>query len=276
MNRKKIRLDVHLAETGLSQSRERAKKEILAGWVRVNGETVREPSRTVYDDVVVTVERPGGLYVSRGGEKLARALEEFHIDVKERVVVDLGASTGGFTDCLLKAGARRVFAVDVGYGQLDYSLRHDSRVFVMERTHVKSLTPGVFDERPDFFTADLSFISIVKVIPVVKDVLAPIEGIILVKPQFEAEPGEHKKGVVRKEDIHERILIRVLLSLASLGADIRGLCHSPIKGPAGNIEFLLHVFIDGNAPLAEGDDMRLTVLVHEAVTRAHGDLNPAP
>jgi len=264
---KKIRLDSHLAETGLSRSREKARKEILAGWVRVNGETVRDPARGITGTEDIRVERPGGEFVSRGGDKLARALDEFHIDVNGMVAADLGASTGGFTHCLLVHGARKVYAIDVGYGQFDYSLRGDSRIILRERTNVRHLSAADFDEKVDFVTADLSFISITKVFPVIRDVLSPVRGVILLKPQFEAEPGEHKKGVVRRPEVHMAILVRALKSLVTQGLHILDMCPSPITGPAGNIEFLLY-FSAGTGD----DEIRadyIDALVERIVKRAH-------
>lgn len=238
--KKGTRLDTYLAEHGISASREKARREILAGWVRIDGETVRQPSRLVPAGREVVVERPGGVFASRGGGKLLHALEHFAIDVAGRVVADLGASTGGFTDCLLQRGAALVYAVDVGYGQLDYRLGSDRRVVVMDRTNARLLTRDRFDRRVEFLTADLSFISVLKIIDTVIEVFSPVEGLLLIKPQFEAAGGEQKKGVVRKAEHHEAILARVIASLAGRGLDVRGLCYSPIKGPAGNIEFFLH------------------------------------
>lgn len=267
---KKIRLDSYLADRGLSASREKAKREIVAGWVTVDGETVREPARTLRGDESVRVSRPAGLYVSRGGEKLARALAVFAIDVRGLRAVDLGASTGGFTDCLLKHGAARVFAIDVGYGQLDYGLRTDRRVVVMERTNARNLTPEAFDGAIDFVVADLSFISIVKVFDTITALFPDAAGVVLVKPQFEAGPGEQKKGVVRKPEHHAAILRRVLRALAEKGLRIRGLTYSPLRGPAGNIEFLLYYAI-GAAP-APGDDAPVDELVARTVAEAHAAL----
>jgi 23S rRNA (cytidine1920-2'-O)/16S rRNA (cytidine1409-2'-O)-methyltransferase len=266
--KKGTRLDVFLAESGGSQSREKAKREIVAGWVKVDGETVREPSRLVQGSESIAVMRPGGVYVSRGGEKLAHALDRFSIEVRGSVAADLGASTGGFTDCLLARGAAGVYAIDVGYGQLDYRLRQDPRVTVRERTNVRSLTRADFDQAPDFVTADLSFISIVKVAGVIADVFSPARGVALIKPQFEAAKNEHKKGVVRKAHTHEAILARVLGSLANEKWAVRGLCYSPIKGPAGNIEFLLHFSVGGQPDDAVVQD-DIEALVAGVVREAH-------
>jgi 23S rRNA (cytidine1920-2'-O)/16S rRNA (cytidine1409-2'-O)-methyltransferase len=278
MKGKRSRLDVFLAVKGLSDSREKARRDIMAGWVRVNGETVREASHTVTGDENITVERPGGLFVSRGGEKLNHALERFSLDLTGVTALDLGASTGGFTDCMLKSGARRVYAVDVGYGQLDFSLRQDPRVVVMERVNARNLEPENFPERIDFISMDLSFISVTKVTPHIRTLFAPVRGIILLKPQFEAEPGEHKKGVVKKRENHEAILHRVLVELSRQGLELLGLCPSPLKGPAGNIEFLLFFSMDAGDPGA-GADMKhesINAMVERAVTEAHETLNIRP
>ncbi|HON76924.1 MAG TPA: TlyA family RNA methyltransferase [Spirochaetota bacterium] len=269
---KGTRLDIFLSENKLSASREKAKREIISGWVKVDGETVREPSRKVRGDEDIVVQRPGGLYVSRGGEKLHHALEHFNVAVTNRVAADIGASTGGFTHCLLVHGASVVYAVDVGYGQLDYSLRQNPSVKVMERTHVKTLTRDMFDTFPDLITADLSFISILKTIDALRNVFAPVEVVVLIKPQFEAEPEEHKKGVVKKIEHHTAILRRVIESLCSQGVEFRGLCFSPIKGPAGNIEFLFHGYINesGNA---EKYDEDIVQYIDSVVIEAHRVLN---
>jgi 23S rRNA (cytidine1920-2'-O)/16S rRNA (cytidine1409-2'-O)-methyltransferase len=265
---KKIRLDVYLSQSGLSQTREKARREIIAGWVRVNGETVKDPSKPVAGSEQITVRRPGGLYVSRGGQKLKFALERFGISVAGRTAADLGASTGGFTDCLLKHGAAKVYAVDVGYGQLDFSLRKDPRVVVMEKTNARNLGRNDFPERVDFVAADLSFISIVKVFDAIREAFPHTEGIILIKPQFEAGPGDHKKGVVRSEEAHVRILISVISSLLEKGMSMMGLVQSPIKGPKGNIEFLLY-FRCGPAYSTGGINEEQKKIIVDAVTQAH-------
>ena len=259
----KVRLDAFLAERGLSQSREKGRREIIAGWVRVDGETVRDPSKKITGNERVTVERPGGIFVSRGGEKLKAALEFFRIDMTGRRALDLGASTGGFTDCMLKNGAIKVYAVDVGYNQIDYSLRKDSRVVVMEKTHARDIHPGMFSEKIDFFTADLSFISILKVLPAVSAVFDSVEGVILLKPQFEALPSQLKKGVVRSIEHHVEIVKRVVSGIPGTGFIPAGITYSPIKGPAGNIEFLVYLkkglFCGPEAVLLSEEDIIRTV-----------------
>ncbi len=264
---KKIRLDVFLAEKGLSHSREKAKKEIIAGWVTVNGERVREPSAGITGNELVKIERPGGLFVSRGGEKLNRALDWFKIDLTGKTALDLGASTGGFTDCMLKSGAVKVYAVDVGYNQLDYSLRIDPRVVVMEKTHARDIKESMFPDGFDFFTADLSFISILKILPAVKSINSNAEGIVLIKPQFEAAPGQHKKGVVKSAVHHEEILEMVLKGISEEGFSVKGITYSPIKGPAGNIEFLAWISLPG------GDNSYFVPDVKSLVQDAHQFLN---
>lgn len=244
MRGKGIRLDKYLFQKSFSSSREKAKREILSGWVKVNGETIRQPSRIIKDGDVVQVANPRGTFVSRGGEKLNHALDFFNINLRDVIAADLGSSTGGFTDCMLRRGAKLVYAIDVGYGQLDYRLRNDPRVIVMERINVRSLMPSHFDRKVTFITADLSFISILKVFKTIKNVFPSSEGIILLKPQFEANSDEHKKGVVRNQKNHILILMRVLGTLMREGMHYSGITFSPLRGPAGNIEFLLYFNID--------------------------------
>jgi 23S rRNA (cytidine1920-2'-O)/16S rRNA (cytidine1409-2'-O)-methyltransferase len=247
------RLDKHLAEAGLSLSREKARSEIIAGWVKVNGETVREPSRQITGNESISVERPGGMFVSRGGEKLARALSFFSVRPTGRVCLDLGASTGGFTDCLLKNGAAKVYAVDVGYGQLDYSLRTDARVVVRERCNARNITPDMFAEPIALVVSDLSFISFAKVFPAVLRVAPGSEGIALIKPQSESGPDYNSKGIVRGKDRHHAVLDRVIGELTGEGLIPAGLTHSPLLGPKGNMEFLLHYHAGGEHAAAAVD-----------------------
>lgn len=254
------RLDRFLAENGFSKSRERAKREILAGWVRINGETCRDVSLKVTGGEEITVSRPGGEYVSRGAYKLEKALDYFGIDVAGATVADMGASTGGFTDCLLKRGALHVYAVDVGYGQLDYSLRIDNRVTVMERTNVRDIHADMFDRCVTFITGDLSFISVTRVFPVLGTVFPGAPGIFLIKPQFEAAPSEHKKGVVRDSNVHYTVLSRVCARLAKQGVQQHGLTFSPIRGPKGNIEFLLHFSLQQSEGIALPDSVIRTAV----------------
>jgi 23S rRNA (cytidine1920-2'-O)/16S rRNA (cytidine1409-2'-O)-methyltransferase len=262
---KKKRLDAYLAETNRSESREKARREIIAGWVKVNGETIRKPAFMVRGEEEISVQRPGGIFVSRGGEKLDFALNRFQINLTGKIAADLGASTGGFTHCMLLRGAKLVYAVDVGYGQLDYRLREHPCVRVMERTHVNDLVPALFDSIVDFVVADLSFISLVKVFDAISSVFPAADYLFLIKPQFEALPGEHKKGVVKNADAHRQILMRVLSALATKGMIVRSLCPSPLMGPAGNIEF----FTYGRFCAETGErgiiaDMDISAVVDEA------------
>lgn len=240
----KKRLDVLLVEKGLVESREKARQAIMAGKVRVNGVTADKPGTFVAEDAVVELLAPACPYVSRGGLKLEKALKVFAVEVKGKVVLDAGASTGGFTDCLLKHGAARVYAVDVGYGQLDWSLRQDPRVVNIERTNIRYFDPGwAPEEKPHLITADLSFISLTVVLPRFKELLRPGgEVIALVKPQFEAgRERVGKKGVVRDPAVHREVLERVINAARTEGFYVRGLTHSPITGPEGNIEYFLHL-----------------------------------
>ncbi len=267
---KKIRLDIYLAQNNLSTSREKAKAEIISGWVTVNDETIREPKKQITGTEKIIVKRPGGSYVSRGGEKLAHAITQFNLTVKDQICADLGASTGGFTDCLLKNGAKKVYAVDVGYGQLDYKLRNDLRVIVYERTHVNNLTEDAFNEPVKIITVDVSFISILKIIESMRKLFQDAMAVILIKPQFEAERSEHKKGVVRKQENHNIILSRVLHGLIENDIQLHDICHSPIKGPAGNIEFLLLCSFNGEGTISKDE---LDATINTAVELAYKTLN---
>jgi 23S rRNA (cytidine1920-2'-O)/16S rRNA (cytidine1409-2'-O)-methyltransferase len=270
----KIRLDQYVFEKGLSESLEQAKNKIIAGWVKVNGGTIRKPAEHITGTEVVLVARPGGNFASRGGEKLSHALDYFGISVKEKIAADLGSSTGGFTDCLLKRGAVKVYSVDVGYGLLAHNLRTDPRVIVREKTNVRSLTREDFSDIIDFITVDLSFISVLKISDKLKLLFSPASGIILLKPQFEAKAGEHEKGVVKEKLFHINILKRVINSLNESGIKFNGLHFSPVKGPAGNIEFLLYFKIDDcyiNSPAKNVDIIIANVAdeAHEKLSKLH-------
>ncbi|MDI6906778.1 MAG: TlyA family RNA methyltransferase [Thermoanaerobacterales bacterium] len=236
------RLDVYLVQKGFFPSRERARSAVMAGHVYVSGRCVDKPGTPVPPDAVVEVRGTDRPYVSRGGLKLEGAITAFGIDLRGKVVLDAGASTGGFTDCALQHGARRVYAVDVGYGQLDWSLRTDPRVTVLERANIRYLDSEALDESPDFVTVDLSFISLGKVLPNIdRLVAADAEAMLLVKPQFEAGPEKvGKKGVVRDPAVHAEVLGRVLDTVRGLGWQVRGVAFSPIRGPEGNIEYLVY------------------------------------
>ncbi|HHU51108.1 MAG TPA: TlyA family RNA methyltransferase [Firmicutes bacterium] len=239
--KKMQRLDLTLCERGLAESREKAKALIMAGEVVVNGKVIDKAGTRVSPTAAIEVR--GKLpYVSRGGLKLARALEVFPVEVRDRVCLDAGASTGGFTDCLLQKGAQKVIAVDVGYGQFAWKLRQDPRVILMEKTNVRYLTQEQLPELPSLITADLSFISLEKVlIPLVGLLTADGEIICLVKPQFEAGRDKvGKKGVVREAGVHLEVLERIIDLGEGLRLKLGGVTYSPLLGPEGNIEFLVY------------------------------------
>ncbi len=241
------RIDTLLVERGLVESRQRAQAVLLAGDIRVDGERVTRPGSMIATSAKLELLK-GPAYVGRGGDKLAHALERFRIDPAGWTCVDVGASTGGFTDCLLQNGARRVYAVDVGYGVLDYRLRQDERVVVMERTNARDL--DVLPEACDLATFDLSFIGVEKVIPAVCRSLRPgAHLVVLVKPQFQARHDEvGKKGVVKDQGVHAAVIGRVVAWAADNGLRLSNLTTSPLLGATGNREFLLHLRLDRPAP----------------------------
>lgn len=212
----------------------------MAGEVKVNGDAVTKAGAQVAEEAEIQL-REEPRFVSRGGLKLEKAFKEFPLEVKGLVVIDAGASSGGFTDCLLQHGARKVIAVDVGYGQLDWKLRNNPRVEVMERVNIRALTPEHLSERPDFATFDLSFISLKKVIPVVVTCLQPdFEAVALIKPQFEAGREKvGKGGVVRDEAIRQEVVDDLTAFIEDRGWQVRGVTESPVKGPKGNVEYLI-------------------------------------
>jgi 23S rRNA (cytidine1920-2'-O)/16S rRNA (cytidine1409-2'-O)-methyltransferase len=247
----RVRLDEVLVERGLAETRSKARAMILAGDVTVNGiATVRAGAPVGDADVIALRVRPR--FVSRGGEKLDHALRTFGVDVARRVCADLGASTGGFTDCLLQAGAARVYAVDVGYGQLDSRLRADPRVVVRERTNARFLEG--LPESVSLVTIDVSFISLDLILPVAARLLESGGWCIpLIKPQFEAGKGEvGDRGVVRDSETHRKVLSKVLASAITAGFSPTGLTKSPLRGPAGNVEFLAALRFVGEEPGTEG------------------------
>lgn len=242
--KRSFRLDTLLHQRGLAPSREKAKRLIQAGQVHVDGRLVDKVAWPVAGDVEISI-REGLPYVSRGGYKLAHALDAFEISPKALVVADVGASTGGFTDCLLQRGAERVYAIDVGYGQLDWTLRTDPRVVVLERTNARHLE--ALPEPVALATIDVSFISLRLILPRVWNWLSSDGQVVaLVKPQFEAGREQvGKGGVVRDRRVHQRVLADILGWATSNGWHRRGLARSPITGPKGNIEFLLWLGTDG-------------------------------
>lgn len=254
---KKVRLDIFLVEQKLVESRSLAQRLVMAGQVRVDGQVVLKPSTLVLPDAHLAIEQ-GARFVSRGGEKLEAALLAFGLtDLSDKTCVDVGASTGGFTDCLLKYGAKKVFAVDVGYGELHWALRKDTRVTAMERTNARNIAG--FPEPIHIVTVDASFISLKILLPVIKNWLSQGEVVALIKPQFEAgrKDAARGQGVIRDPALHRQILLDVLKSAQDIGFAVQGLIRSPLLGPKGNVEFLVwlgypaHAVADSSA-LVEG------------------------
>ena len=239
----RTRLDLLVWQRGLAASRTQAQGLVLAGKIAVNGECITRAGTLVPAQATVTRLGACPRYVSRGGEKLAAALTAFALDVRQRVAMDVGASTGGFTDCLLQAGAARVYAVDVGYGQLHWRLRNDPRVIIHERTNVRFLKPQALPERMTLVTVDVSFISLRLVLPLLPPFLvAPADVVVLVKPQFEVGKGQvGKGGVVRHAQQHSQVLLAVCTAAQACGFDVCGGMVSPLLGPKGNREFFLHL-----------------------------------
>lgn len=266
---KKERLDALLVRRNLVQSRERAKTTIMAGLVLVDGKKVDKAGTMVKQDSQIRVLGNTLPYVSRGGLKLEKAINEFGVVLKGKVAADIGASTGGFTDCMLQNGAVKVFAIDVGYGQLAWSLRTDPRVVNMERTNVRNVTPEDLGELIDLASIDVAFISLEKVLPAVKGMLKNNGEIVaLIKPQFEAGREKvGKKGVVRDPKVHQEVIERVVSLARDMNLVPHRLTYSPVKGPEGNIEYLIWL-ING-----EGEDNVSAELISETVDQAHGKLD---
>ncbi len=244
----KERLDMLLTEKKFFDSRARAKAMIMAGKVLVNGQKVDKAGTLIAPDAQIRILGEEMPFVSRGGLKLQKALDEFKINMVGRIAADIGASTGGFTDCMLQRGAKMVYAIDVGYGQLAWKLRSNVQVVNMERTNIRNVTRQDFHYGvPDFASIDVAFISLEKVLPVVYDVLKDSgEVVALIKPQFEAgREFVGKRGVVRDKKIHAAVIERVLTFAASVGFGVEALNFSPVKGPEGNIEYLAHLAKDG-------------------------------
>ena len=239
----KERLDVMLVKRNLAESREKAKAVIMSGNVFVDGQREDKAGSTFAPDVHIEVKGHALPYVSRGGLKLEKALANFDVDVKDKVCTDVGASTGGFTDCMLQNGAAKVFAIDVGRGQLDWKLRNDPRVVCMEKTNIRYVTPEDIGVPVDFSSIDVSFISLTKVLGPIRDYLTDDGEIVaLIKPQFEAGREKvGKKGVVREKSTHREVIHKIMDFASANGFDLCALEFSPIKGPEGNIEYLIHL-----------------------------------
>lgn len=260
----KKRLDAILVEQGFFDTRSKAQAAIMAGQILVNDLKVDKPGTQVADEVKIKIIGSKLPYVSRGGLKLEKALKVFPITLKDKIVADIGASTGGFTDCSLQNGARKVYAIDVGYGQLAWSLRTDERVVNLERTNVRYLDESSLPEKIQIATIDVAFISLDKVLPAVKKLLSADGCVIaLIKPQFEAGRDKvGKKGVVRDPKVHEEVIENVINMAKDEKFGIGGLDYSPIKGPEGNIEYLLYLTLDESNNINEERISQIVALSH--------------
>ncbi|MBO1512432.1 TlyA family RNA methyltransferase [Metabacillus bambusae] len=272
MSNKKERLDILLVENGLFETREKAKRAIMAGIVYGNEERLDKPGEKVSRDLVLTIKGNTLPYVSRGGLKLEKAMRDFNLHVQDKIMIDIGSSTGGFTDCALQSGAKLSYAVDVGYNQLAWKLRQDERVVVMERTNFRYSTAADFEKGlPEFASIDVSFISLKLILPVLKTILVPHSDIVaLVKPQFEA--GRElvgKKGIIRDPKVHELVLNEMVSFALKEGYDIYNLSYSPITGGDGNIEFLLHLRFEGSQ---EQGTNHFGIPASDVVEEAHAKL----
>ncbi len=262
----KDRLDVILTEKGLCESRSKAQALIMSGQVFVNGQKCDKAGTPVDAGADIEIRGSACPYVSRGGLKLEKALRDFGVDPTGYVCSDSGASTGGFTDCLLQKGAKKVFAIDVGYGQLAWRIRTDERVVCMERTNIRYVTPEDLGEPLDLSVVDVSFISLSIVLPAIQKLLKPTGQVLcLIKPQFEAGKEKvGKKGVVRDPAVHEEVLERFLALAAELNFTLRNLTFSPVKGPEGNIEFLGHLSMEPDGAI-QPDVKALVAAAHETL-----------
>ena len=265
----KERLDVLLVNRGLAPSREKAKTMIMEGNVFVNNNREDKAGSTFPDDCNIEIHGKTLQYVSRGGLKLEKAMKHFDITLTDKVCMDIGASTGGFTDCMLQNGASKVYAVDVGYGQFAWKLRQDERVVCMEKTNIRYVTPEDIDDVLDFASVDVSFISLTKVLIPARELLRQGgQMVCLIKPQFEAGREKvGKKGVVRDKKVHEDVIERIITFALENGFSVLNLEYSPIKGPEGNIEYLVHIEKTDNPQKEESVDF------HEIVEAAHGQLD---
>ncbi len=264
--KQKQRLDLLLTERGLAETRAKAQAVIMSGLVYVDGQKAEKPGMSYPTEAQIEVRGAACPYVSRGGLKLEKALRDFGVDPAGFVCSDSGASTGGFTDCLLQQGAAKVYAIDVGYGQLAWKLRQDPRVVVLERTNIRYVTPEDIGEPLDLSVLDVSFISLKLVLPAVRELLKPTGQVLcLIKPQFEAGRDKvGKKGVVRDPLVHQEVLEGFLALAAELGFTVQDLTFSPVRGPEGNIEFLARLSL-GLGPSAAFDLTALIRAAHEAL-----------
>jgi 23S rRNA (cytidine1920-2'-O)/16S rRNA (cytidine1409-2'-O)-methyltransferase len=265
-------LDILLVEKGIFPTREKAKSAIMAGEVLVEGERVNKSGHRIKVESNISVIKKETAYVSRGGEKLEKAIKVFNINVKGKRVIDVGASTGGFTDCLLKFGAEKVYCIDVGYGQLAWKLQKDNRVVVIDRTNIRYLTADKFDVLFELATIDVSFISLDKVLPAVYNLLKEKgEVVALIKPQFEAgREFIQKGGLVKKAEVHQMVIERVCEKAQKIGLSIRDLTFSPLKKAPGNIEYLIYLVKNSE----EDKISNFPQIVEEVVKQAHLELSP--
>ncbi len=239
----KKRLDVLVFEKGFAESREQAKAVIMAGEIYVNNQKADKCGQSYNEDVDIEFRGKAPKYVSRGGLKLEKAIENFNLDLNGKITMDIGASTGGFTDCMLQNGAKKVYSIDVGYGQLAWKLRNDSRVINLERTNMRKVTETEVPDKIDFFSIDVSFISLKLLLPVARQLLSDnAQAVCLIKPQFEAGREKvGKKGVVRDPSVHIEVVKGIYNFCLDNGYSVLNLDYSPIKGPEGNIEYLIHI-----------------------------------
>lgn len=267
---KGTRADLRLVELGLAESREKARSLIMSGAVSIGGVRVEKPGDNVPPDCTLSVKENPIPFVSRGGLKLDKPVRKYALSLANAVALDIGASTGGFTDCMLQNGAKKVYAIDVGYGQLDWRLRSDPRVIVMERTNARYMEPGWFSEQPDFASMDVSFISIRLILPQIFTCLrADANAVVLVKPQFEAGRGKvGKNGVVRDPETHREVLLGAAEFALETGFCVLQVDYSPITGPKGNIEFLLVLQKPVRGESA-GTALALREMVEKIVSEAH-------
>lgn len=263
----KKRLDVILVERGFFDSRQVSRTNIMCGNVIVEGVKITKPGEKLdYNVNIEIIGKKESTYVSRAGAKLKKAISTFDIDLADKICFDIGASTGGFTDCMLREGAKKVFAIDVGYGQLDYRLRVDERVEVFERTNVRHADPEIFSDKGDFASIDVSFISLEKILNNVRRFLTDEGRIVaLIKPQFEAGKGKvNKKGIVKDNEVHFEVISRILEFVRSNNFGVLGLTSSPIRGGHGNIEFLVHLSVTPVEDFISDDDiMEVINIAHE-------------
>ena len=269
----KLRLDVALTQRGLCESREKAKAMIMAGQVFVNGQKVTKSGETVKDGACIELRGEKLPYVSRGGLKLEKAMTNFDLSLQDAVCMDIGASTGGFTDCMLQNGAKKVYAIDVGYGQLAWKLRSDPRVINLERTNFRYVTNDQIPDPIDFASVDVSFISLRLIVPVMHQLLRDGgQAVCLIKPQFEAgRENVGKNGVVRDRNVHVQVVESIFSFLLESGFSVLHLDYSPVKGPQGNIEYLIHAKkTDSPVSLLQTTPEAVVAASHAALDKGDG------